>query len=185
MPTASESRKSNGGKTTASPDFADSMSIRLALDRGVRELIYRSCLRLDEMNFKAFMELCDPEFHYIISAYSPELRKEIVWLDHDWQGLNLLFEVFPKHVSDNVLRLKLSRHVTVYTIDYTEDFTHADVVSALQVFTTTKNGGATSLLGVARYRDTVRLADQVPRLLTRHVELETRLLGETGCHIPF
>lgn len=155
------------------------------MDKAVRELIYRSCLTLDRMDFNAYMNLCDPDFHYVISTYSPELRKDIIWLDHDWRGMKLLFDILPKHVSDNVIRLSLSRHATVYTVEYNEDHTLANVVSVLQVFTTTKDGGITALLGVAKYYDTVRLNDGNPRLLSREVRLETRMLGETGCHIPF
>jgi methanesulfonate monooxygenase small subunit len=155
------------------------------IDKAVRELIYRSCLSLDRMDFGAYMSLCDPDFHYVISTYSPELRKDIIWLDHDRRGMKLLFDVLPKHVSDNVIRLSLSRHVTVYTIEYNKDHTLANTVSALQVFTTTKDGGITALLGVAKYYDTIRLNGGDPRLLSREVRLETRMLGETGCHIPF
>lgn len=151
----------------------------------VRDLIYRSCLTLDRMDFNSYMSLCDPDFHYVISTYSPELRKDIVWLDHDWKGMKLLFDVLPKHVSDNLIRLSLSRHVTVYTVDHNKDRALANAVSALQVFTTTKDGGITTLLGVAKYYDTVRLDGGNPRLLSREVRLETRMLGETGCHIPF
>ncbi len=155
------------------------------MDKAVRELIYRSCLTLDRMDFNAYMNLCDPDFHYVISTHSPELRKDIVWLDHDWKGMKLLLDILPKHVSDNVIRLSLSRHVTVYTVEYDEDHTLANVVSVLQVFTTTKDGGITALLGVAKYYDAVRLDGGEPRLLSREVRLETRMLGETGCHIPF
>lgn len=155
------------------------------MDKAVRNLIYRSCLTLDRMDFNAYMSLCDPDFHYVISTYSPELRKDIVWLDHDWKGMKLLFDVLPKHVSDNMLRLSLSRHVTVYTVENNEDHTLANAVSALQVFTTTKDGGITMLLGVAKYHDAIRLNGGDPRLLSRQVRLETRMLGETGCHIPF
>jgi methanesulfonate monooxygenase small subunit len=155
------------------------------MDKAVRELIYQSCLALDRMDFNAYMSLCDPDFHYVISTYSPELRKDIIWLDHDWKGMKLLFDVLPKHVSDNVIRLSLSRHATVYTVEYNGDHTLANIVSALQVFTTTKDGGITALLGVAKYYDTVRLNGGAPRLLSREVRLETRMLGETGCHIPF
>jgi methanesulfonate monooxygenase small subunit len=155
------------------------------LEKAVRELVYRSCLTLDRMDFTAYMGLCDPAYRYVISTYSPELRKDVIWLDHDWKGMKLLFDVMPKHVSDNMIRLSLSRHVTVYTIEYNKDRSLANVASGLQVFTTTKDGGITALLGVAKYYDTVRLAGGDPRLLSREVRLETRMLGETGCHIPF
>ena len=154
-------------------------------EKAVRELVYRSCLALDRMDFDAYLELCDPAFRYIISTYSPEIRRDVVWLDHNRDGMKRLFDVFPLHVSDNLLRLSLSRHVTVYTVDYSDDGDRADVVSALQVFTTTKNGGVTALFGVAKYYDTVILTDGAAQLLSREVRLDTRMLGDTGSHIPF
>ena len=35
--------------------------------------------------------LCDEGFRYKITTYSPEIRKEMVWLDHDKQGMETLF----------------------------------------------------------------------------------------------
>lgn len=154
-------------------------------EKAVRELICRSCLALDELDFNAYLDLCHPDYRYVISAYSPELRKGIVWLNHDKRGMKSLFGVLPRHVSDNLIRLALSRHVTVYTIDYSRDQTRATTVSALQVFTTTKDGGITQLFGVAKYYDTVALDGGKPLLLRREVRLDTRMLGETGAHIPF
>jgi len=57
------------------------------------------------------------------------------------------------------------------------------VISALQVFRTALDGGATELFGVARLIDTVKLDGQAPKLARRHVRMETRQLGY-GTHIP-
>ncbi len=147
----------------------------------ISELVYRSCMLLDEKDFNGFLALCDPEFHYAITAYSPEIRKEMIWLEQDKAGLKLLFDNLPKHNSDHS---PLTRHATVYTI--TEDATkgEAQVVTALQVFKTDLDGGATELFAVGRLIDTIRLADGKPVLVDRNVRLETRMLGY-GYHIPF
>lgn len=156
------------------------------MEKAVRELVYRTCLALDRMDFNGYMSLCHPSFRYVISTYSPELRKDIIWLKHDHKGMKTLFDVLPKHVSDQYLRMTLSRHATVYTIDYNRTNTEAKVVSGVQVFSTNKDGGETTLMGIAKFYDTVALdGDGAARLMDREVRLDTRLLGETGCHIPF
>ena len=39
----------------------------------IEELVYRSCLALDEKNFQAYLDLCDENFRYTITAHSPEI----------------------------------------------------------------------------------------------------------------
>jgi methanesulfonate monooxygenase small subunit len=145
----------------------------------IEELVYRSCLALDEKNFKAYLALCDEGFRYTITAYSPEIRKDMIWLDHDKPGMQLLFGNLPRHNSDHS---PLSRHATVYTVEYSGAEAH--VVSALQVFKTTLDGGATELFAIGRYLDTVKIDGAAPRLAKRVVKLETRQFG-FGNHIPF
>jgi methanesulfonate monooxygenase small subunit len=57
-------------------------------------------------------------------------------------------------------------------------------VSALQVFRTTLDGGATELFAVGRYLDSVKLNGGQPKLLKRVVKLDTRRFG-IGHHTPF
>jgi methanesulfonate monooxygenase small subunit len=145
----------------------------------IEELVYRSCLALDDRDFKGFLELCDPGFRYKVSAYSPEIRKDMVWLDHDRMGMETLFTNLPRHNSDHA---PLVRHATVYTVRV--NGTQAEVVSALQVFRTALDGGATELFAIARLIDTVNLDGDTPKLAARVVKMETRQLG-FGSHIPF
>lgn len=145
----------------------------------IEELVYRSCLALDMKDYSAFLALCDKDFRYTISTYSAEIRREMVWLDHDRKGMETLFTNLPKHNSDHS---PLTRHATVYTADLSGPT--ASVVSALQVFRTQLDGGATELFAVGRFHDTVTLEGDGARLARRVVRLETRLLGY-GYHIPF
>jgi len=145
----------------------------------IEELIYRSCLAMDDRDFKGFLELCDPGFRYKATAYSPEIRKDMTWLDHDKTGMETLFTQLPRHNSDHS---PLTRHATVYTVKMNGQT--AEVVSALQVFRTQLDGGSTELYAVARLVDTVKLGDGEPRLAQRVVKIETRQLG-FGSHIPF
>jgi methanesulfonate monooxygenase small subunit len=145
----------------------------------IEELVYRSCLALDEKNFKAYLDLCDDDFRYTITAHSPEIRKDMTWLDHDKPGMQLLFTNLPRHISDHS---PLTRHANVYTVDYADERAH--VVSVLQVFRTSLDGGATELFAIGRYLDTVKVDGGTPKLTKRVVKLETRQFG-FGNHIPF
>jgi methanesulfonate monooxygenase small subunit len=152
------------------------------LDRSlVEELVYRSCLLLDERDFKGYLDLCDEQFRYTIATHSPELRRDMTWLDHDKNGMATLLNQLPRHNSDHS---PITRHATVYTVRNDAVRREADVVSALQVFKTALEGGSTELFAVGKYLDTVKLADGKLLLLRRVVKLDTRMLG-IGYHIPF
>jgi len=152
------------------------------LDRSlIEELIYCSCLFLDEKNFKGYLDLCDDQFRYTIATHSPEIRKDMTWLDHDKNGMTTLLTQLPRHNSDHS---PLTRHATVYTVRFDAAKQQAAVVSALQVFKTTLEGGVTELFAVGKYLDTVRVNGGKPLLLKRVVKLDTRMLG-IGYHIPF
>jgi methanesulfonate monooxygenase small subunit len=144
------------------------------------ELVYRAALRLDALEFSGFLALCEPDFRYTAGAYSPEIRRPMLWLDQDREGMRVLFETLPRHNSD---RAPLSRHVTVYTVEAGDGEGLLAVVSALQVFRTTLDGGATELYAVGKLHDTARLTPGGARLVRRHLELQTRMLG-IGSHIP-
>jgi methanesulfonate monooxygenase small subunit len=147
----------------------------------VEELVYRTCLALDAKDWTGFLALCDPAFRYTITTFSPELKKDMVWLDHDRAGMEVLLGNLPKHNSDHS---PITRHATVYTTEFDDAKGQANVVSAVQVFRTTLDGGATELFAVGHFHDTVNLTGGGPKLLNRSVRLDTRLLG-IGYHIPF
>jgi methanesulfonate monooxygenase subunit beta len=146
--------------------------------RQIEELVYRSCLALDERDFKGYLELCDENFRYTVTAFSPEIRKDMTWLDYDKAGMDTLFTNLPRHNSDHS---PLTRHATVYTVSGAGE--RAEVVSALQVFRTSLDGGGTGLFAVGRYHDTVTLGAGAPMLLKRVVRMVTREMG-AGYHIP-
>jgi methanesulfonate monooxygenase small subunit len=152
----------------------------MKLRSNIDELIYRSCMALDANDFAGYLELCDPEFNYAITAYSPEIRKDMVWLEHDKEALKLLFNNLPRHNSD---RSPLSRLANVYTVDIDEANGTAKVVSGLQVYKTSLDGGATELFAVGKLHDTVRIREDRGTLLNRNIRLDTRMLG-IGYHIP-
>lgn len=146
----------------------------------IEEFIYSTCMLMDEKDFPGFMALCDPEFRYRLSAYSPEIQKEMTWLDRDRKEFEeFLLKMLPKHNSD---RSPLTRNATVYKVEMNGDT--AKVTSALQIFKTPLDGGATSLFAVGKYVDTVAMEGGELRLKERWVKLDTRDLG-WGYHVPF
>lgn len=151
-----------------------------AIVDAVRDLIYRGCLLLDQNDFQGWLDLCAPEFHYTISAYSPEIRREVVWLDHDHEGMASLIRMLPKHNSDLT---PLTRHASVYTVENDPAAKEARAVTSVAIFSTSLDGGATELFAVGRYHDVVALDGPAPRLKRRGVRLETRSLG-IGKHWP-
>src|SRR5690242_507645 len=104
----------------------------------------------------------------------------MIWLEHDKKGMESLFNNLPKHNSDHS---PLTRHATVYTVEVDDAKKQAKVVSSIQVFKTTLDGGVTELFAVGKYIDTVNLDGAAPKLLNREVKLDTRMLG-IGYHIP-
>jgi methanesulfonate monooxygenase subunit beta len=146
----------------------------------VRTLIYRGCLLLDQNDFKGWLDLCAPDFHYTVSTYSPEIRREQVWLDHDHEGMSNLIRMLPRHNSDQT---PLARHATVYTVDHDGQSSEARAVTSVAIFATALDGGETTLFALARYHDVVDIAGAEPRLKHRTVRLETRSLG-IGKHWP-
>ena len=82
--------------------------------------------------------------------------------------------------SDHFPRLTMSRHLSVYIVDYSDVTMRAAMVSGLQVFNTAKDGGVIELLSSAKYFDKVVLEDGKALLLGQEVRLDTRMLGEAG-----
>lgn len=148
----------------------------------ISELVYKTCITMDDKNFSGYLELCDPDYNYKITAYSPEIRKDMIWLEQDMAGMKNLFDTLPRHNSDDS---QFNRHASIYSVDYDEAAKQAKVVSALQVYRTTLDGGATELFAIGKMYDTVSTSgSDGPKLLDRNIRLDTRLLG-MGTHIPF
>ena len=146
----------------------------------VEELVYETCARLDEKDLNGFLDLCDAGFSYKVTAYAPEVRREMTWLDRDRAEIEEFFGMLPKHNTD---QNPLTRHAQVTKVRIDAASRRAEVTSTLQIFRTLLDGGATELFAVGRYLDTISLQDGTPRLLARHVKLDTRDLG-MGTHLP-
>lgn len=158
---------------------------RPELRPALEDVIYTGCLHLDELRFDAWLELAAPELRYRITAYSPEIRKEMTWLEHDHRGLAALFELLPRHHVNHAVWL---RHAVVYqVVQEADDLARA--VTSLAVYHTAVDvgdahvdAGATRVFAVGRYHDRLRLERGRWLLSERTVRLETRQLG-IGTHL--
>jgi methanesulfonate monooxygenase small subunit len=104
----------------------------------------------------------------------------MIWLEKDRAGLGDLFKLLPAHNRD---RRPITRHFSVFDVDFADDQRSASVVSGVQVFRTESDGGVTSLAAVGKYMDEISLEGEAPILLSRELRLETRMLG-MGFHEP-
>jgi len=153
----------------------------MSVDRDdVRELICRTCLTLDDERYEDYLALCTDDYRYRVTAYSPELRRDMVWLDLGRADLRNMFDMLPEHVKPEGT---LARHVSVYAMQPNGPADTLTVTSALTVYFTDLRG-ATRVFAIGRYNDVVEVAGTGPRMKAREVRLETRALG-TGSQIPF
>ena len=151
-------------------------------ETAIRELVARTCLALDNNDYSGYLKLCDREFQYRITAYSPEIRKDMVWLEKDKKGMKDLLDLLPKQ---NMDRTPLTRHFSIFTVEHIAGDDRVKATSALQLFRTETQGGETSLVAVGKYIDEIRLnEDGSAVLVDREVRLDTRMLGK-GYHVPF
>jgi methanesulfonate monooxygenase small subunit len=151
-------------------------------ETAIRELVARTCLALDSNDYAGYLKLCDGEFRYRITAYSPEIRKDMVWLEKDKKGMKDLFNLLPKQ---NMDRTPLSRHFSIFTVERAAEEDRVKVTSALQLFRTETQGGSTTLVAIGKYIDEIRLHEgSAAVLVDREVRLDTRMLGK-GYHVPF
>jgi len=80
----------------------------------VRDTIYRATMALDDQKWEDWLDLCDEEFHYRISAFSPEINKDMIYLQGKRKDMETLVRLLPKHNTDHS---PLRRHTSVYTVD--------------------------------------------------------------------
>jgi methanesulfonate monooxygenase subunit beta len=148
--------------------------------RDVRDFLYRACLMLDARNFKDWLDVCAEGFTYTIRAFSPEIRREVTFLDLDLEGITTLVKHLPRHNTD---QSTFTRHMNVYTADFESGGALCRAVSSVAIYRTELDGGTTRLFALARYYDTLRLQPDGWRFVAREVRLETRNLG-IGTHYP-
>jgi methanesulfonate monooxygenase small subunit len=158
-----------------------------AAKAAVQALIYRAALLLDAEKFADWLTLCAPNFTYRIQTYSPEIRKQMTWLQHDLKGLRTMIEMLPRHNTDHG---QLSRHVSVYAVELEDGGAMATAISSFLCHRTMLDGinahldsGETQLFLAGKYYDRFRLHGGQPLFIDRTVFLDTRRLDK-GSHYP-
>lgn len=143
----------------------------------VADFISDLCDLLDEENFSDFLDQCTKNFEYSVTAYSPDLGKEMTWLDHDRDAFELMVKMLPEHVRT---KTKLSRHASLVTIagQQSEIYQTKTKVAIYQ----TDLIGTTTILAVGSYLDKIDMSEpDKPKLVSRHIHLDTRDLGPGVC----
>lgn len=161
------------------------MSTHGELRAVVEELVYSGCLLQDALAWRAWLELGSAELNYRIQTFSPEIRKDMTWLEHDRAGLAALFELLPKHHVDHA---QWHRHASVYQV-VPEGPNELRAITSLAVHHTLVDvgdahgdAGSTRLFAVGQYHDRFRLEQGRWLLSDRTVRLQTRQLG-IGTHL--
>ena len=159
----------------------------IAAIEAVKDTIYRSCLLMDDERWSDWLKLCDDGFYYKVTAYSPEIRKDMIYFDADHGQLSSMCDLLPKHNTDHS---PLKRHAVVYTVDLDDGGTSAEAVTSFVIYQNMLDGvnshidaGENHLFAIGRYIDMFRLADDAARFVSREVRLETRRLDK-GTHWP-
>ena len=152
----------------------------------VRDTVYRSCMLLDDEKWSDWLNLCDESFEYEITAWSPEINKDMIYFSGDRNYLQSMTDMLDKHNTDHS---PLRRHATVYTIDENDDGT-LTVVSSLAIYQNLLDGinshidaGESHLFIIGRYCDKMKIEDGKAIFLERKVALDTRRLDKCS-HWP-
>ncbi|MBI3436351.1 MAG: hypothetical protein HY056_14970 [Proteobacteria bacterium] len=153
----------------------------------VRDTIYRATLLLDDQKWEQWLELCDDSFHYAIKSYSPEISRDMTYLQGSRKELATMVKLLPKHNTDHS---PLTRHTSVYTVDVAEDAKSARAISSFVVYQNMLDGvnshidaGESRLFLVGRYIDVFKCDDSKALFVKREVRLENRRLDK-GSHWP-
>lgn len=156
------------------------MKITYDVEKAARELISASCDAMDREDFGAYLSLCSPDYHYAIRAYSPEIRRDMTWLEKDLGHLKALLELIPKQNRD---RNPLRRSISVREVTSENGKNEVTVRSDLHVYRVLLDGGEAQIFAIGKYTDRIDMSGDAPKLLDREVRLDSRDLG-AGYHIP-
>ncbi|NNE22068.1 MAG: hypothetical protein HKN11_05610 [Rhizobiales bacterium] len=158
----------------------------VAVGESVRDAVYRSCILLDDEKWSDWLNLCDADFEYEITAWSPEINKDMIYFSGNRDYLQSMTDMLDKHNTDHS---PLRRHATVYTIDENDDGT-LTVMSSLAIYQNLLDGinshidaGESHLFVIGRYIDKMKIEDGKAIFLERKVALDTRRLDK-GSHWP-
>jgi len=155
--------------------------------RAVEDTIYKATIALDDQKWEEWLELCAPDFHYAITAFSPEINKDMIYLQGERKEMETLVRLLPKHNTDHS---PLRRHTSVYTVQLSEDGSTADAVSSFVVYQNMLDGinshidsGESRLFLVGKYIDKFTIENGTAKFVKREVRIDNRRLDK-GSHWP-
>lgn len=148
-----------------------------ATEKQVERVVYLSCIALDAHDYDGYLSLFADELFYRVTTYSPDLRKDMVWLDHDRAEMKHLFKMLPQHVK---LNGEFNRHAVVYRVEQKDEIWES-VASVMLTYTDLE--GSTRLMAVGRYHDMIVPGNSGFVIKGREVRLTTRDLSP-GLHVP-
>ncbi len=153
----------------------------------VKDTIYRSCLCLDDERWNDWFAMCDDSFEYKITAFSPEIRKDMVYLSGNLTEMKSMCEMLPHHNTDHS---PLKRHATVYSVDIAEDGASAEAITSVLIYQTLLDGinshidaGESHVFCIGRYIDKFAINGAGAKLVSRETRIENRRLDK-GSHWP-
>ncbi len=153
----------------------------------VRDAIYKATMHLDNQQWDDWLSLCDDDFEYSITSFSPEINYDMTYLAASKKDLRHLVDLLPKHNTDHS---PLHRHTTVYSVSPSEDGKTATAVSSVVIFQNMLDGtnshidaGESRLFLIGRYIDTLKVEDGKGIFLKRELKLDNRRLDK-GSHWP-
>jgi len=153
----------------------------------VRDTIYRATMALDDQKWEDWLAMCDDEFHYKITSFSPEINKDMIYLQGKLHEMQTLVRLLPKHNTDHS---PLRRHTSVYTVDVADDLSSASAVSSFVIYQNMLDGinsnidaGESRLFLIGKYYDTFKIEGGRAKFVRREVRLDNRRLDK-GSHWP-
>lgn len=160
---------------------------RADIASAVRDTIHRATLCLDAQKWEDWLGLCDESFHYAIKSFSPEINRDMIYLQGSRKDMTTMMRLLPKHNTDHS---PLTRHTSVYTVDVADDGKSATAVSSFVVYQHMLDGvnahidaGESRLFLVGKYLDAFKIDGDTVRFVSRDVRLENRRLDK-GSHWP-
>jgi len=147
------------------------------LDDQIKELVNQSCLYIDDGDWTNYLSLFTTDFTYRILCYSPELRKDMVWMEQDRKGMTNLVNNLENHITRQG---RFMHQVQIAAINRKQTF--AETISPFLVVYTGLEG-ITKIFAAGRYIDVIDTTSDKPLISNRKVVLDTRDLG-SGSHFP-
>ena len=137
----------------------------------IRELVVSSGRLLDKGRFEDFVGLFAANARYSMEAQTPDIQRNVVWLECNQTELAKLFIDMPLHVRDEASRMHL---ISVDSVRVRQE--RAEAHSSFVVFRINIDGVA-KVYAIGTYEDELALIEGDWKLTRRAVRLDNRRLA--------